>query len=101
MDAAALLLPMATQRPLGRGAVSCPVMTVSHGHYLPMTDLNERVIFPDRGVKRQLGRVFGEMAFGTTRPRNMMPMHLTATADGRAMANVTRRQKHQKKVENH
>jgi hypothetical protein len=41
-------------------------------------DKSERVLFPDRGSKTELGKVFHPLAFGSTKPRNMMPGHLTA-----------------------
>ncbi len=53
-------------------------------------DKSERVLFPDRGSKIELGKVFHPLAFGSTKPRNMMPGHLTAEGDPRAQRNLTR-----------
>lgn len=47
-------------------------------------------MFPDRGSKVELGKVFHPLAFGSTKPRNMMPGHLTADGDPRAQRNLTR-----------
>jgi hypothetical protein len=55
-----------------------------------VADKSERVLFPDRGSKVELGRVFHPLAFGSTKPRNMMPGHLTAAEDDRAKTNLTR-----------
>ena len=55
-----------------------------------MADKSERVLFPDRGSKVELGKVFHPLAFGSTKPRNMMPGHLTAEDDERASKNLAR-----------
>lgn len=63
-----------------------------------MADISERVMFPDRGVKVALGKVYHPLAFCSTRPRNMMPAHMYSADDPAAAKNVAKQEAHKAKV---
>ncbi len=63
-----------------------------------MADISEKVLFPERGVKTELGKVYHPYGFGSTRPRNMMPASVVVTEDPTAAANIARNTQHKAKI---